>query len=318
MKFRRASSTSGSIHSTWAAPFASDENRRACFSTWTTSSYRVTFQNPSPSSGPSCQYTGASRRSSSKTSQGSRSAKRSWSSRSTWSRVRSGMPVCLQYPAPDYNRRGSATAGASTLSAMPKRANPYQRADRYTQSARDRGYPARSVFKLEDLDRRAKLLRGGHARARSGGRARARGRSTPPSAWARQGRVLAVDLSAARDRAARQRGGDPGRRVRPRRRGARGLRALRRGAVRHGARHDRLEDPRTRSARRRWWSARSPSPTRSRSRARRSSRSCSWAASTTPSGRSCRSATRRCRTLRPEGVRKQSVEVFLVATGRRA
>jgi 23S rRNA (uridine2552-2'-O)-methyltransferase len=76
---------------------------------------------------------------------------------------------------------------------MPKRANPYERADRYTQQARERGYPARSVFKLEDLDRRAKLLRGGMHVLDLG---------AAPGSWTRyaaervgaSGRVLAVDL----------------------------------------------------------------------------------------------------------------------------
>lgn len=39
--------------------------------------------------------------------------------------------------------------------------NPYRRADHRTRKARDQGYPARSVFKLEEIDRRVKLLRGG-------------------------------------------------------------------------------------------------------------------------------------------------------------
>jgi 23S rRNA (uridine2552-2'-O)-methyltransferase len=77
---------------------------------------------------------------------------------------------------------------------MPKRANPYERADRYTKAARERGYPARSVFKLEDLDRRAKLLRPGMHVLDLG---------AAPGSWTRyaaeqvgpQGRVLAVDLS---------------------------------------------------------------------------------------------------------------------------
>jgi 23S rRNA (uridine2552-2'-O)-methyltransferase len=77
---------------------------------------------------------------------------------------------------------------------MPKRANPYERADRYTHAARERGYPARSVFKLEDLDRRAKLLRPGLHVLDLG---------AAPGSWTRyaaeqvgpQGRVLAVDLT---------------------------------------------------------------------------------------------------------------------------
>jgi 23S rRNA (uridine2552-2'-O)-methyltransferase len=39
--------------------------------------------------------------------------------------------------------------------------NPYQRADAYTRAAKQRGYPARSVFKLEEIDRRVGLLRPG-------------------------------------------------------------------------------------------------------------------------------------------------------------
>ena len=44
---------------------------------------------------------------------------------------------------------------------MANRGNPYQKADGYTKRARERGFPARSVFKLEDIDRRARLLRPG-------------------------------------------------------------------------------------------------------------------------------------------------------------
>lgn len=39
--------------------------------------------------------------------------------------------------------------------------NPYKRADHFTRAAKSAGYPARSVFKLEDIDRRVKLLRPG-------------------------------------------------------------------------------------------------------------------------------------------------------------
>jgi 23S rRNA (uridine2552-2'-O)-methyltransferase len=77
---------------------------------------------------------------------------------------------------------------------MPKRANPYERADRHTREARERGYPARSVVKLEDLDRRVKLLRGGMHVLDLG---------AAPGSWTRyaaervgpSGRVLSVDLS---------------------------------------------------------------------------------------------------------------------------
>src|SRR6476659_3177631 len=95
-------------------------------------------------------------------------------------------------------RAASAASGGASRTvrcrAMPKRANPYERADRYTHAARERGYPARSVFKLEDLDRRAKLLRPGMHVLDLG---------AAPGSWTRyaaeqvgpQGRVLAVDLT---------------------------------------------------------------------------------------------------------------------------
>lgn len=42
-----------------------------------------------------------------------------------------------------------------------KRKNPYARADAATLRARSEGYPARSVYKLEEIDRRCQLLRPG-------------------------------------------------------------------------------------------------------------------------------------------------------------
>lgn len=44
---------------------------------------------------------------------------------------------------------------------MPQRKNPYAKPDRFTRAAKDAGFPARSVFKLEEIDRRARLFRGG-------------------------------------------------------------------------------------------------------------------------------------------------------------
>ncbi len=44
---------------------------------------------------------------------------------------------------------------------MSPRKNPYARPDRFTRAAKDAGFPARSVFKLEEIDRRVHLLRGG-------------------------------------------------------------------------------------------------------------------------------------------------------------
>jgi 23S rRNA (uridine2552-2'-O)-methyltransferase len=43
---------------------------------------------------------------------------------------------------------------------MPRK-NPYAKPDRFTRAAKDAGYPARSVFKLEEIDRRVRLFRPG-------------------------------------------------------------------------------------------------------------------------------------------------------------
>lgn len=44
---------------------------------------------------------------------------------------------------------------------MSKRGNPYARPDAKTMEARAQGYPARSVFKLQEIDRRMRLFRPG-------------------------------------------------------------------------------------------------------------------------------------------------------------
>src|ERR1700722_1217976 len=44
---------------------------------------------------------------------------------------------------------------------MAPRKNPYARPDHRTRAAKEAGYPARSVFKLEEIDRRVRLLRPG-------------------------------------------------------------------------------------------------------------------------------------------------------------
>ncbi len=72
--------------------------------------------------------------------------------------------------------------------------NPYKRADRFTRDAKKAGYPARSVFKLEEIDRRVRLLRPGM---------RVLDLGAAPGSWtlyAAQkvgpgGRVVAVDLA---------------------------------------------------------------------------------------------------------------------------
>ena len=43
---------------------------------------------------------------------------------------------------------------------MPRK-NPYAKPDHFTRAAKDAGYPARSVFKLEEIDRRVRLLKPG-------------------------------------------------------------------------------------------------------------------------------------------------------------
>jgi len=39
--------------------------------------------------------------------------------------------------------------------------NPYKRPDAFTKAAKAKGYPARSVFKLEEIDRRARIFKQG-------------------------------------------------------------------------------------------------------------------------------------------------------------
>ena len=41
------------------------------------------------------------------------------------------------------------------------RQNPYKKPDRFTVAAKKAGFPARSVFKLEEIDRRVRILRPG-------------------------------------------------------------------------------------------------------------------------------------------------------------
>ncbi len=44
------------------------------------------------------------------------------------------------------------------MSGRGKRGNPYAKPDPFTQKAKSEGYPARSVYKLEEIDRRCKLF----------------------------------------------------------------------------------------------------------------------------------------------------------------
>jgi 23S rRNA (uridine2552-2'-O)-methyltransferase len=75
-----------------------------------------------------------------------------------------------------------------------KARNPYKKADSFTKAAKAQGFPARSVFKLEEIDRRTRLFRGGQ---------RVLDLGAAPGSWAKyaaqrvgpSGRVLAIDLS---------------------------------------------------------------------------------------------------------------------------
>lgn len=73
--------------------------------------------------------------------------------------------------------------------------NPYARPDHHTRSAKAAGYPARSIFKLSEIDRRVGLLRAGQHVLDLG---------AAPGSWSKyvlerigtSGRLLAVDLDA--------------------------------------------------------------------------------------------------------------------------
>jgi 23S rRNA (uridine2552-2'-O)-methyltransferase len=72
--------------------------------------------------------------------------------------------------------------------------NPYRRPDAFTKAAKAKGYPARSVFKLEEIDRRVRLLRPGQ---------RVLDLGAAPGSWSLytsqrigpSGKLLAIDLS---------------------------------------------------------------------------------------------------------------------------
>jgi len=72
--------------------------------------------------------------------------------------------------------------------------NPYRKPDAFTKAAKAQGYPARSVFKLEEIDRRVRLFRQGQ---------RVLDLGAAPGSWAMyasqkvgpKGRVFAVDIS---------------------------------------------------------------------------------------------------------------------------
>ncbi len=75
------------------------------------------------------------------------------------------------------------------------RGNPYKKPDAKTKEAKKLGFPARSVFKLEEIDRRARILKQGQHVLDLG---------AAPGSWAMyaaqkiggRGKLLAVDLKA--------------------------------------------------------------------------------------------------------------------------
>ena len=75
--------------------------------------------------------------------------------------------------------------------------NPYAKPDAKTKAAKAQGFPARSVFKLEEIDRRVRLLRGGQKVLDLG---------AAPGSWSLyasqkvgpSGRVFAIDLQDIR------------------------------------------------------------------------------------------------------------------------
>ena len=74
-----------------------------------------------------------------------------------------------------------------------RKGNPYEKPDARTRHAKAQGYPARSVFKLEEIDQRVKLFKGGQKVLDLG---------AAPGSWSlyasqkvgASGRVLAIDL----------------------------------------------------------------------------------------------------------------------------
>ncbi len=76
---------------------------------------------------------------------------------------------------------------------MKGRKNPYKGADHFTVEAKKAGYPARSVFKLEEIDKRVRMFRPGQSVLDLG---------ASPGSWTLyaagrvgpKGRVLAMDL----------------------------------------------------------------------------------------------------------------------------
>ncbi len=91
--------------------------------------------------------------------------------------------------------------------------NPYKKPDRFTRAAKEAGFPARSVFKLEEIDRRARLFEPGMRVLDLGRRAGKLGAVRGAEDWAARASLLAVDLEPLAHSAAAQREFRAGRRL---------------------------------------------------------------------------------------------------------
>lgn len=102
------------------------------------------------------------------------------------------------FPDPKKTRKfggnGSLSIRRRTLPIRPVvRANPYRKPDRFTDAAKKAGYPARSVFKLEEIDQRVRLLKQNQ---------RVLDLGAAPGSWTRyaagkigrHGKLVAIDL----------------------------------------------------------------------------------------------------------------------------
>jgi 23S rRNA (uridine2552-2'-O)-methyltransferase len=77
---------------------------------------------------------------------------------------------------------------------MSRRDNPYKKPDRFTREAKERGFPARSVFKLQSIDKKVGLFRKGQ---------RVLDLGASPGSWSLyaaerigpEGKLLAIDLA---------------------------------------------------------------------------------------------------------------------------
>ncbi len=80
---------------------------------------------------------------------------------------------------------------------MSNHKNPYKKPDKFTDAAKKAGFPARSVFKLEEIDRRTRMLKRGQSVVDLG---------AAPGSWSKyvaekigeRGKLLAIDRQELR------------------------------------------------------------------------------------------------------------------------